>query len=262
MDSVNISGATIIGYGITGIVSILMPFILAIIWKRITDEKYFAAFVGAFGFFCAATVRILLRAMLLGNSSPLRESPFAFYVTNALISGVLEETARLLCFKYPLKNKSSRSVSVMHGIGHDGFESITAIGIVSFQYVSYLSTAKSIGIEAFMKGLSETEAQNVADGISSLADQNFFSSLFVTLGSVSGAALHIALSVIVFSALQQFEWKKLFLLAVGLHTFADILPYFEHIGLITMEGVTILDIIFTAAVSWFAYKKYQELPYI
>ena len=262
MDSINISGSTILGYGITGVVSVLLPFVLAVIWKRTTDEKYFAAFVGAFGFFCAATVRILLRAMLLGKSSPLRQSPFAFYLTNALISGILEETARLLCFRYPLKNRTSRSVSVMHGIGHDGFESITVIGISSFQYVSYLSTAKSLGIEAFTKGLPKEEAQNVAEGIASLAGNGFFHSLFVTLGAVSGTALHIALSVLVFAALQQFDWKKLFLLAVGLHTLADILPYFEHIGLIPTEGVVILDIVFAAAVGWIAYKKYQELPYV
>ena len=262
MNDITITGSTILGYGITGAVSILLPFVLAVIWKRTSGEKNFAAIVGAFGFFCAATLRIILRAAILGKSSPLRESPFAFYMTNALISGVLEETARLLCFRHPLKNRTSRSVSVMYGIGHDGFESITAVGIVSFQYFSYLSAAKSRGLEAFTEGLTETEAENVLKGIADLADQSFGGSMLVMLGAAAGAALHISLSVIVCSALQQLDWKKLFLLAVGLHTFADILPYFEHTGLISRAGVTVLDIILSAAVGWFAYKKYHELPYV
>ncbi len=262
MENITISGSTILGYGITGIVSMLLPFALAIIWKRSTNEKYFAAIVGAFGFFCAATARILARAVFLGKGSPLSGSIFSFFVTNAVISGVLEETARLLCFKYPLKNRSARSVSVMHGIGHDGFESIVAMGISSFQYVSYLSTAKGSGLEVFTKGLSEQEAQNVIEGISNLASKSLGTSLLITIGCASGTVFHISMSVLVFAALQQSDPKKLFLLAAGVHTIADILPYFQRVGIVGTEGMVLITVFFDSAVGWFAYKKYQELPYI
>lgn len=261
MENITVNNSAVMSYAMTGIVSILLPFLLAFLWKRSSNEGYYAAIIGFLGFLAAGTVRILARAMLLNGGSPLKKSALAFYVTNAVISGVLEETSRLLCFKYLLKNKTARSVSVMHGIGHGAYETVVLVGIGSFDYVSYLNTLKSGGVSAFITDLTAEETANTIEWLKAIAGYSFGTGLLATLDSISGVVFHIAMSVIVFAALQQIDWKKLFLLAVGMHIVADIVPYFEFIGAVGMEALRVFNILLIMLFGWIAYRKYQELSY-
>ncbi len=262
MDDIVFSAGTIIGYALTGIVATALPIGLLFFWKKYTGESIFPFFVGIAAYYIAATVRIFMRMPLKVEGSIFQSNKLLYCFAQALLSGVLEETARLIAFRYPLRNRTARSTSVMYGIGHDAYESIILTGITSFQFVIAAIGYNRYGMEGYGVDLNSEEALSLYESTRKLADQSFFESLIFTLDEVSSIAVQIALSVIVFAALQKVDWKKLFFLAVGLHTAMDFFMYFPKLGYISMNAAILLDIVFDAAIAYYAYKRYQELPFV
>lgn len=260
MTEIHFSTATIISYGLAGVFYILFPFILGYIWRKISGETWFPLIIGLVTFYAAAIVRIMVRALAFGEGSFLRGNSYRFYFWQAVLSGTVEELAKYLAFRYPLKNKTGRTVPVMYGIGHDGMEVVTVVGIGLLHYVFYAIDCNSLGAESFTEGLSAEEAENMLAWLADAADYNILDFIQSLFNNVIGALQQIVWSVFVFTAVQRSEKKWLFI-AIGLHALADMVPILDLLGIFEGGEFVVFDIIELAISGFFAYKVYKELPY-
>lgn len=255
------SSGTILGYALTGAVCIFAPLLLAYIWRRYTGESWLIFIAGAVVYYILGTVRIFARMLMFGEDSFLRSDKLLYCFSQALLSGVLEEVARYITFRYPLKNKTARTVSIMYGLGHDSFESVAVGGIMSLQYVSYALTCNSKGVGIFLEGLNEEETADMLRSFTTLADHSFLNSLLVDADMLSGTFFHVAMSVIVFMAARTGDWKRWLLTAIGIHTLMDMREYLVVSGM-SMDGARVLNIIMTGLICWFCYRLYKKLPFV
>lgn len=261
MTEIYFSSGTILGYALTGAVCIFVPFLLAFLWRRYTGESWLIFIVGVVTYYIVGTVRIMARMLMFGEDSFLRSDKLIYCFSQALLSGVLEETARYVVFRYPLKNRTARTVSVMYGLGHDAFESFAVGGIMSLEYVSYALTCNSKGIGVFLAGLNEEEAADMLESFATLADHSFMNSLLVDADMISGTLFHVAMSVIVFMAVRTEDWKRWLLLAIGIHTLMDLRQYLVVLGL-GMDGARAVNIVLTGFICWYCCRLYKKLPYV
>lgn len=255
---IHFTTATLVRYAVTGIVCTIMPLILAYLWRKRTYESWAVFIVGFLTYYAAGTVRLVLRCFIFQEGSIFATDPFVFYLVQGLLSGICEETARYAAFKYPLANRTARTTSVMYGFGHDFYESLAVSGFASFHYVLDGIDWNNLGEAEFTKGLNAQSAQKVLDGVAAAADFSFFDSMLVSLDCLAGTFLHVALSVIVFKAVQTGDWKHWLLLAIGLHTLGNFLCGYLPLS---DTGMRLFSIFWSVAISWFAYRMYQKLPY-
>lgn len=250
--------ATLVRYAVTGIVCTIMPLILAFMWRKRTFESWWVFIVGFLAYLSAGTVRVILRFFIFREGSVFTTDPFVFYLMQGLLSGVCEETARYVAFRYPLKNKTARTASVMYGFGHDFYETLAVGGFASFHYVLDGIDWNNLGEAEFTKGLDAHSAQKMLEGVAAAADFSFLDSVLVSLDCVAGTFTHVALSVIVFKAVLTGDRKRWLLLAIGLHTAGNFLCGYLPLS---STGMHLFSIFWAAALGWFAYRVYQKLPY-
>ena len=255
---IHFSTATLLRYAATGIVCTVAPVLLAVFWRKRTYESWVIFIVGFLAYFAAGTVRMMLRMLMFGEGSSLNSSPFLFYLVQGLLSGVCEETARYIAFMYPLRNRTARTVPVMYGLGHDFYESLAVGGFASFHYVLDGIDWNNLGAEEFTRGLDEAGAAKMLEGVAAAADFSFFDSVLVSMDCISVTFIHVALSVIVFKAVQTGDWKRWLLLAIGLHTAGNFLCGYLPLS---DTGMHIFSIVEAAVLGWFAYRVYKSLPY-
>ena len=249
---------TLLRYAATGVICTAIPILLAVFWRKRTYESWVVFIVGFLAYFAAGTVRILLRMLMFGDGSFLNSSPFLFYLVQGLLSGLCEETARYSAFKYPLRNRTQRTASIMYGLGHDFYETLAVAGFASFHYVLDGIDWNNLGEAEFTRGLDEAAAKKMLEGVAAAADFSFLDSMLVTLDCISGTVTHIALSVIVFKAVQTGDWKRWLMLAIVLHTMGNFLCGYLPLS---DTGMHLFSIVQAAALGWFAYRVYKELPY-
>jgi len=250
--------ATLVRYAVTGVVCTAVPFLLAYLWRRRTYESWWVFIVGFLAYYAAGTVRFILRYFIFREGSIFATDPFVFYLVQGLLSGVCEETARFIAFKYPLRNKTARTASVMYGLGHDCYETLAVGGFASFHYVLDGIDWNNLGEAEFTKGLDDYSAQKMLEGVAAAADFSFLDSVLVSLDCLAGTFTHVALSVIVFKAVQTGDLKRWLLLAIGLHTLGNFLCGYLPLS---DTGMHLFSIFWAVGIGWSAYRVYQKLPY-
>lgn len=255
---INFSTGTLLRYAATGIFAAVVPFLLAYLWRKRTNESWLVFLAGFLAYFAAGTVRIILRAFIFREGSAFATDPFLFYLVQGILSGVCEESARYLAFRYPLGNKTARTTSVMYGLGHDCYETIAVGTMASFHYVLDGIDWNNLGEAEFTKGLDEKAARKMLEEVAAAADYSTLDAALVCLDGLAGTFTHIALSVIVFKAVQTGNRKRWLLLAIGLHTLGNFLC--GYLPLSDM-GMHLFSIFWAMWICWFAYREYQKLPY-
>ena len=208
---------------------ILFPIILSFIWIKYHQGKIVAIATGMLGLIVSFIIEIIiisLISLITGRSS------FFLGFLIILFPGIFEETGRLVCFKYILKNHiNTKITSVSYGIGHFGIKSI----LLGFGSLIYL----------FVK--EEKLEENIT----------FLSCLFEIIDDIWESILHISLSVFVFKTIK--DNKLIFyLIAIGIHDFSELFKVLYRND--TLTNLTIYEIVeylisFGAGIV--AYKIYQ-----
>lgn len=151
---------------------------------------------GGLTFIASQVLHILL---VLGMGTVLQSISL---LGNALILGVLagafEETARLILFKYILKNTQSWKEGILVGLGHGGTEAIllrisvaaTFVFMLSYRNID-LSTVPSIPADQLELARQQVEAYWSAP---------WYMALMVFVERIFAICLHVSLSVMVLYA--------------------------------------------------------------
>lgn len=110
---------------LAGLINLGSPAVLVLLWNKKTGARLFPAL---------AAFLICFPVFIMGNairSGFDRSSYVAFYIQQALLYGVLEESTKYLMMRYWLTSYDNRKDSVNYSIGHGAYEQL-GIGLSCF----------------------------------------------------------------------------------------------------------------------------------
>lgn len=211
---------------------VIVPFIL-VKRKFKTDLLSFITGVFIFAFFAIGletAPKQLLVASLLSGPAP---KMWLVALVSALMAGIFEESGRFFAFSVLLKkHRSNDGNALMYGIGHGGCEVVMIVMLSMINNLAYASAINAGTAETMLAGLEETQAMALGAAFEQLATATpglFFVSVVERIAAV---AAHISLSVVVWAACKVPGKKRLFPVAILLHTWLDFVP-----GLCSLNGV-------------------------
>jgi uncharacterized membrane protein YhfC len=118
---------------LSGLVTLLGPFVLAFVWKRRTGARWAHFGIGALTFFVSQIVLRLPWQVPLGlwlaprlTSIPAQ---LAWAAASALTAALFEEVGRWAAYRWIAKGARAPRDGAMLGIGHGGIESTLLIGV-------------------------------------------------------------------------------------------------------------------------------------
>jgi uncharacterized membrane protein YhfC len=152
----------------------------------------------------------------------LKTSPvvlYAWFVVLSLTAGLFEETARLLAFKYPLRDFRTWRNAVGFGAGHGGLESalliggLAAIGLVNVVVLTKMDVAT-------LK-LPPEQLEQVVAAKAKIAELRWWEPLLGAWERVCGMVVHIAMTVVVLQRFLRGE-RRWYWFAVAFHSLANL----------------------------------------
>ena len=224
-----------IALGVGALLAVIIPIVVAIIWKFWKHEKFTTILVGAATFVLFALIleKTIQNALVFPTTMGLEDHavsqflnarPVLWAIVLGLFPGVFEETGRLVAFKTVLRNRKNRETAISYGIGHGGIEVILVIGI---NYITYIVYGIMINTGVFQGVIDQVaeQAPFQLDAIRTLADQlTTFSFADVGVGMferVFALLFHVGASILVFYAARDKGRLWLWPLAILLHTALD-----------------------------------------
>lgn len=253
----------IICMAIGALIYIIVPIVLAIVWKVKKKEAMTSILAGALTWLLFAIIleKPIQNVLIFPTALGLSEHPASVYITArpilwsflvGLFPGVFEETGRLVIYKTLLRKRKNRETSISHGIGHGGFEAFFMMGYTSIAYIAY---AVMINTGNFTKMMEQAIAKTpaMADVINAQAVQLADTLAAFTFGSLAigvverifAVLFHIGASILVFYACKDKKKFWLYPLAIALHTALDGIAGLNLTGAINipawgLEGIVVI----------------------
>lgn len=200
---------------LAGLVRLLGPVLLLFIWHKKTRARLFPALAALLicfpVFFIAAVIR-----------SGFSHSSWPYYIQQALLYGIFEETAKYLVLRYMLTSYDSRKDAVTYGIGHSAFEEIGA----AMACFGLIGTGR--------------------------ADPYIF--LFNLFALIEGTAFVVALTVIIFYGISTDRSKITLPAAIFLHFIGNLSQ-----GVLIEPAAIAVNVLLTAGECFAAYRCYQAM---
>ncbi|MDO5111390.1 MAG: YhfC family glutamic-type intramembrane protease [Clostridia bacterium] len=242
--------------------SIGVPILLLILWRKKTRAKWSAALWGAviFVVFVFVLESICHRLVLVGDGKLptfMNANPWVYATYGALAAGVFEETGRFVAFKWLLRKQNSKNTSVMYGIGHGGIESILLAGFSAISSLAFVLSLNAIGADAMLAAAGD-QAASLQASIDTLVNTGAAMFYVSGLERMTAIALHISLSVLVFMAVKRKRFI-LYPIAILLHAGVDFFAVLYQQGIISSIAVIeILIAAVTAAIAVYATMLYKK----
>lgn len=238
---------------ITTIFAFAMPIGLLIYWKTRHGLSLFPFLMGALSFLLFAMgMEQTLHAAVLGTDTPLsktiQNTPWLYVAYGCLAAGAFEESGRFFTFKVLLRNYREKENAVAYGIGHGGIETILTLGL-TYLLMTLVSFGVNIGGTELSPVLIESARTTTAPVM-----------LLAMLERVSAMILHIALSIIVFTAANRLGKIRLFPLAIILHAAANIFAGMYQAGILTnIVLIELLTFLCSLCILMFGLRLYRKL---
>ena len=258
LENIRIGVPALIGMAVAGVVKLLLPFVFWIVWRKKTKAAWIPLLAGILGYLVIGTVRGVARVLLL---TPLQDTPWLFYIWQAVFAGVFEEGGRYFIFRYALPNYDRYRDAASYGIGHGGLEHLIVDNGGVFLYGFLTGLAYYLhGLAAFtpgepaaflMEGQDTAGMIGVLEGIS---ENTLMHCLFTAVNSVTSLLFQCCMSVLVFTAVRYAGHLKWLGAAFLLHVVTDIIPAFHFAGNLSATEVDVLLLLFTAGVVYLTYR--------
>jgi uncharacterized membrane protein YhfC len=230
------SDSTLLGYGITGAVYIMLPVLAFYIMHRYNAARLWHVIVGVVTYFISTRLSDACVLLTLSSASAAQKQ-----VAAAELVGVFEETGRFLAMRFALSDIHSPRGAVCYGIGHAGLECWIR-GVQRFQLIGYGREIDRVGIAEFLSGVTPERAAELTEVYRRYAEKNIFFSFLDQLTAVTGFGVHIALSLLIYKKLiadhPRFRWLAA---AIGLHYALNAVSYVASLsGSLLLTGLAVL----------------------
>jgi len=250
-----VSGLSTLFMMISALLSIGLPVVLFILWRRKYGLKAVPMLIGIAAFVMFAMVleqivhMIVLQPQADGTIALVTENPALYVMYAALAAGVFEETARFLSFKLIRKRYDGIGTSLAYGIGHGGVEAVLLAG---FAMIS--SLIMSLTINSGNAAVLGDDPVILAQ-IDALIDTESWLFLISGLERTIAITVHISLSIFVWCAVTVNGKIWMYPAAVLMHALVNIAPAMFQAGAI--ESIMLVEgIIFVLAV-FIAFGAYR-----
>ena len=246
-----ISSLSILGMAASATVAIGLPIALFLGLRNRLGLEAMPMLLGGVGFILAVALEQMFHLMMLHNGAfELRAIPVLFVLYLPFAAGLFEETARFTIFHLIKTRYPAPGTGVSYGIGHGGIESILLVGLTM---IANLIVALSIN--AGNTGVLRT----LPDYASQLAATAPVIFLVGGLERVSAICLQIALSVLVWTAVNRNGRLWLYPASIGLHAGVDLAPSMFQAGMISslaaVEGITLVWAVAVGTVAAVTYRR-------
>lgn len=265
MDQLRFTGEILAGYLTEGILTIVFPIILLIVWKKKTGAALKPAVTGMIVFpLFGILLKLIPAYFLLIADNPVSRaitSNIWLYsvIGGGLLAGVFEEGGRFIAFKTVLKNNRSRQDAVSYGIGHGGFES-AYLGVSVLGYFAMGMLINNGGLAMLTAGMGEADAEALKAQLSALSSGPFyFPAVLGTFERVTAVVFHISMSVFNFAAARDRKYILLFPCAILLHTLMNSTTAFYSTGMVSALVLELVLAAFAGIVAVLAYRLYKKL---
>lgn len=257
----HVSVASMIGMGVSVIISIGLPVFLMLFLKIRAKARVNFFFIGAAIFVVSALMleQCCHLAVLGLTGGAIQKNLWLYALYAGLAAAVFEETGRLIAMKFFMnrtKVKMDNTNAFMYGIGHGGAESILIVGISCINNLTTAIMLNSGSLEASLNALDAETKQQAVAGIQQLVDTPALSFYMAGLERVFAIILQISLTIIMYQAVK-YGQKKLILLAYGAHFLVDVICVIAS-HFLNMVAVECLIASMTGAVGVCAYLIWQK----
>ena len=228
MDYGTVSNQTLVMLGIGAVIFLVVPIIIAIIWKKKKNEPFTTVIIGAAAFLLFVTVEKVIQSFFIMDSTPMgafiNARPVLWAFTVGFFPGLFEETGRLVAFKTLLKKRQQRETSISYGLGHGGVAEVSVI--MTYTMISYIAYAALINsgeiatVLEQVRELAPNQLSQIEDLIKQLTEFSAMSLVTMIIERVFAVMFHTGASIMVFYACKD---KKFWLypLAILIHTLID-----------------------------------------
>ncbi len=215
-----------------------LPIAAAVFLRVKYGAKWLALFVGALAFilfvyFIEGGLHYMalpaLMSALGGDSDGYRA---AYVVYGCLAAGLVEETARLFCLRFVLKEPALPD-ALMYGAGHGGAEAVLLAGMNSFGLWSLAASVNAYGVAETVGLLSadSPESAGVITGqINAMLSMNGLDFFASGLERAIAMALHMALSILIFAGVRSGSAARFWIIAAGLHALGNVPAALYQVG--------------------------------
>lgn len=216
--------------GVVALLSVLLPFIFMLVLSKKFKIRWWPIVLGIAVFFIFALIleqimhTLVLRPGLDGSIELLENAPWLYVLYGVLAAGVFEETGRLVAFLITKKHYRDIDSAVSYGIGHGGFEAVAIVG---------LGMVNGIIFSIMINSGSEALAALPIPAEELINSQPWYMYGLAIIERIVAMSLHIALSIIVFSAVMMKGKWWLFPLAILLHALANVTAAMMQAGLLS-----------------------------
>lgn len=206
---------------------------------------------GAAFFLFAMVLEQILHTLVLRSplGQVLQSNIWLYGLYGGLAAGIFEEVGRFLAFKLALRNRRERITALSYGVGHGGMEAFLVLGVTYLNNL-YLSSLLTKG---------EALAPELAAAVEGLAALPATIYLWAGLERVIAITIHMALSVLVFTAVNRPGKRWLFPAAIGLHAAADFSTLVSA-AYLPVAAVELLAAAWALVLVWLAAGQYKKLP--
>jgi uncharacterized membrane protein YhfC len=221
---------------------IVLPTVLAFYLVRKFKLSWRLVIAGALTFIAAQVLHIpvVYGLTALFDSGALPAIPEVWTtIFNAvllgLLAGIFEETARLILFKYRLKNVKTWAEGVLVGAGHGGVEAVL-LGILGLTTVISMIAMRNADLAAF--GIPADQIELTRRQIEEFWSAPVYTAFLGLFERAFAISLHLSLSVMVLFSVV-YRKPIWFWIALLWHAFVDALAVYllPIIGIVGVEGV-------------------------
>lgn len=253
-----VSQESLTGMLFTTIISFVLPIALVVFVKVKLKAKVSTFFIGCVSFvFFAMFLESLFHGLVLKmTGDTFTEQKILYAIYAGLTAAIFEEIGRYVVMKYWMKNTLDRQNAIMYGVGHGGVEAITIIG---FSYLSNYVVSRMINAGQLEKSLSAMDAtlrEETIQSLSPLWEIPGYQFYVAGVERISAIILQIALSYLVYKAIQMNE-PKMMGLAMLIHFLVDCVTIILSLYL-SIFVVEALLFGIVAVIAIFIFRMYRQ----
>ncbi|MBP0970583.1 MAG: YhfC family intramembrane metalloprotease [Oscillospiraceae bacterium] len=240
----------------------VMVICLMLYYKFKYHTKITTFLIGAATFILFALVLEQLMHVLVLFKSPvgdtIQNNIWLYALYGGLAAGVFEETGRLIAMKFLLKKEHRKPhTALMYGAGHGGIEALLLGGLSLLSNLIYSFMINAGQEQMLLSQIPAEQLETVQESFKQLKEAS--PALFAAIPAerVSAVTLHIALSVLVWTAVVK-KKPTMYMLAILLHFLLDAVAVLlkDKIPIAALELLLFVISVLTALLAYAVWKKH------
>ena len=258
---------SIIFMAITLIVCVVLPIIVAFVFKKKKISTLKVFFIGMIGFFLS---QFILRAPILYVIATqnwyvsLASNVLLISLFLGLTAGLFETFGRLFVFKILLKRSRTYGDGLMAGLGHGTIEAILIVGLAFVSNIVMIAMINTGATQAILDGASANPAvlEQTRQAIETLISTPSSHFLVAGLERILTIIIHMGLSLLVLEGIKRQKTAIYMVYAILIHALLDFFAVFlvmKGIDVLLIEGLVFVFAAISLKYIITAKKRFQRI---